>query len=281
MTIPSRRHTSGTTLGLDFGTTNTVAARTDAAGKPDVLTFALGGEQHTTFRSVLCFFQSRLRPGVSENRIEAGPWGIARFAEDPQDCRFLQSFKTFAASRAFADTIVQGKRYRFEDLLATFLKKMESHAGEQLKPRPKRLVIGRPVTFAGGDPDEALAIQRYQGGLAELGFDSVDFVYEPVAAAFFYAQRLTRSATILVADFGGGPSRRQAHRPAARRVGRRHRRRHLRLPAHRPRRLAAIGQGHALPLVWQGTRNSSALFCEFRALEPACDHEVASDLARA
>jgi hypothetical chaperone protein len=31
-------------------------------------------------------------------------------------------------------------------------------------------------------------------------------VYEPVAAAFFYAQRLTEAATILVADFGGGTS---------------------------------------------------------------------------
>jgi hypothetical chaperone protein len=206
MSQTSRRSHAGTTLGLDFGTTNTVAARADADGKPNVLTFDQGSETHSTFRSVLCFFQTRLRPGVSENRIEAGPWGIARFAEDPQDCRFLQSFKTFAASKAFADTIVQGKRYRFEDLLSTFLKKLEAHAGDALHPRPKRLVIGRPVTFAGGDPDEALAIQRYQAGLAQMGFESVDFVYEPVAAAFFYAQRLTRSATILVADFGGGTS---------------------------------------------------------------------------
>jgi hypothetical chaperone protein len=205
MTETSRPH-AGTTLGLDFGTTNTVAARTNRSGKPEVVAFDHGGELISTFRSVLCFFQTRLRPGVSENRIEAGPWGIARFAEDPQDCRFLQSFKTFAASKAFVDTIVQGKRYRFEDLLSTFLLKMEAHAGVGLTPRPNRLVIGRPVTFAGGDPDEALAMRRYQAGLDVLGFDSVDFVYEPVAAAFFYAQRLTRSATILVADFGGGTS---------------------------------------------------------------------------
>ena len=34
----------------------------------------------------------------------------------------------------------------------------------------------------------------------------VHFVYEPVAAAFYFAQRLERDATILVADFGGGTS---------------------------------------------------------------------------
>jgi len=211
MTQSSRRSgagrpEAGAALGLDFGTTNTVAARTNGAGKADVITFDHAGERHATFRSVLCFFESRVKPGVSEQRIEAGPWGIERFAEDPQDCRFLQSFKTFAASKAFVDTTVQGKRYRFEDLLATFLKKMQGHAGAALQPLPKRLVIGRPVTFAGGDPDEALAIRRYQAGLEQLGFEAVDFVYEPVAAAFFYAQRLTRSATILVADFGGGTS---------------------------------------------------------------------------
>lgn len=195
-----------TTLGLDFGTTNTVAATVDAEAKPRVVSFDQGGELHSTFRSVLCFFQKRVRPGVTENRIEAGPWGIARFAEDPQDCRFLQSFKTFAASKAFQDTIVHGKRYRFEDLLSTFLKKMEDHAGPQLEPRAKRLVIGRPVTFAGNDPDEDLALERYRGGLNQMGFEEVEFVYEPVAAAFFYAQRLARGATILVADFGGGTS---------------------------------------------------------------------------
>ncbi|MFX8984386.1 hypothetical protein ABTN17_20640, partial [Acinetobacter baumannii] len=86
----------------------------------------------------------------------------------------------FAASKAFQDTIVHGKRYRFEDLLSTFLKKMEDHAGPQLEPRAKRLVIGRPVTFAGNDPDEDLALERYRGGLNQMGFEEVEFVYEPV-----------------------------------------------------------------------------------------------------
>ncbi len=31
-------------------------------------------------------------------------------------------------------------------------------------------------------------------------------MYEPVAAAYYFAQRLTRAATVLVADFGGGTS---------------------------------------------------------------------------
>jgi hypothetical chaperone protein len=53
-------------------------------------------------------------------------------------------------------------------------------------------------------PDPALAMQRYQAALAPFGFEHIRQVYEPVAAAFFYAQSLEQSATVLVADFGGG-----------------------------------------------------------------------------
>jgi hypothetical chaperone protein len=70
----------------------------------------------------------------------------------------------------------------------------------------RRLVIGRPVTYAGHAPDAALAQTRYLAALAKCGVEDVHFVYEPVAAAFYFAQRLERDATVLVADFGGGTS---------------------------------------------------------------------------
>jgi hypothetical chaperone protein len=62
------------------------------------------------------------------------------------------------------------------------------------------------VTFAGTRPDDALAQRRYADALQGLGFETVTYVLEPVAAAFFYAQRLRRDAVILVADLGGGTS---------------------------------------------------------------------------
>lgn len=39
-----------------------------------------------------------------------------------------------------------------------------------------------------------------------MGFTDILYAYEPVAAAFFFARRLERDATVLVADFGGGTS---------------------------------------------------------------------------
>src|SRR5690606_34759184 len=67
-----------------------------------------------------------------------------------------------------------------------------------------RIVVGRPVQFAGASADEHLAVERYNMALTRLGFPEIHYVYEPVAAAHYFAQSLERDATVLVADFGGG-----------------------------------------------------------------------------
>ena len=117
------------------------------------------------------------RSGRHDPIREAGNWAITMFLESPEDTRFLQSFKSFAASHAFTDTAVFTRRFKFEDLLASFLARIGEHAG--LAQFPKRLVIGRPVTFAGPNPDVALACRRYDAAFAELGFDDVRYVLEP------------------------------------------------------------------------------------------------------
>jgi hypothetical chaperone protein len=193
-------------LGIDFGTTNTVLARSGGGGTDGVVRFAAPeGRAETAYRSVLCVWQA-LAGRALERRVESGPWALERYVADPHDCRFLQSFKSFAASRAFVDTLVYGRRMRFEDLLSTFLGSLAQHYGAALPPRRGRVVVGRPVTFAGATPDDGLAMDRYDRAFAAAGFADVAYVYEPVAAAFFFAQRLVEDATVLVADFGGGTS---------------------------------------------------------------------------
>ncbi len=80
------------------------------------------------------------------------------------------------------------------------------HTGGQLDLDGARIAIGRPVRFAGANPNEPLAIERYQAGLGQVGISDPRYVYEPVGAAFAFARTLTRDATVLVADFGGGTS---------------------------------------------------------------------------
>ncbi|OJU09241.1 MAG: hsp70 family protein [Caulobacterales bacterium 68-7] len=192
------------TIGIDFGTTNTVVARGDGAGGARLVDFPVGDGRISAFRSALSFYENA--SAASGRTIEAGPFAIDAYLEDPAGTRFIQSFKSYAASALFTETRVLNRRFTFEDLLAAFLLKLRDHAEGALDDLPPRVVVGRPVTFVGSSPDERLALTRYQDAFARLGFKKVLYAYEPVAAAFFFARQLQADATVLVADFGGGTS---------------------------------------------------------------------------
>ena len=191
-------------LGLDFGTTNTVLSWAHPHAPADPVVFNFLSNRLFSFRSALCFWNEGDddHPKVMS---DAGPWAIQRFIEQAGDCRFIQSLKSFAASRLFEQTYVYGGAWRFEDLFSRFFRELRGHAHPQLDHLPKDVLVGRPVEYAGGSrPDAKLAMERYRAALAPFGFERIRQVYEPVAAAFFYAQSLQESATVLVADFGGG-----------------------------------------------------------------------------
>ncbi len=188
-------------IGLDFGTTNTVAALADGAGGSELIEFQSSQASGATFRSALCFWEDSSAPGGIDS--EAGPWAIEEFLETPSDCRFVQSFKSVVASPSFERALIFNRPFRFEEMGQLFLRKLVSHARGKLDRRPRRVIVGRPVEYAGAQPDSELARERYRAMFSEFGVE-VHYVYEPLGAAFSYATRLTERATILVADFGGG-----------------------------------------------------------------------------
>jgi hypothetical chaperone protein len=196
-------HPDRRSAGLDFGTTNSVAALAAGPQAPPHLVPLDGpGGPVEVFRSALCFWQDEGAPGGLF--VEAGPAAIHEYLEDPGGSRFLQSFKSVAASPSFESASVFAKRYRFEELGGLFLTKLAAHAGGALAGLD-RLVVGRPVHYAGARPDPVLARQRYDAMFAGFAGE-IHYVYEPLAAAFSYAARLSEPATLLVADFGGGTS---------------------------------------------------------------------------
>ncbi len=192
-------------IGIDFGTSNTVVALADSDGNVEALTFDHRDGSLKVYVTALCFWDERHGNGL-RTHVEGGPWAIDQFLEGLHAHRFIQSFKTFAASATFQETRIFRERYRFEDLLSTFLRTLVRHGGSRLDWSARNVLIGRPVRFAGFNPDDDLAMRRYRAAFGKLGADHARYVYEPVGAAFFYARRLDHDATVLVADFGGGTS---------------------------------------------------------------------------
>ncbi|MCU0659179.1 MAG: Hsp70 family protein [Polyangiaceae bacterium] len=191
-------------IGLDFGTTNSAIARA-CDGEVKLARFALNEARLDTFRSVLYFPSPE---GTRELRSMAGPGAIEAYLAASGAGRLLQSMKSYLADAGFQSTSVHGRAMTLPQLLARLLESLREQAERDLGPLGRSLVVGRPVHFAHarGEGDAALAQQRLEGALATAGFDQVTFVQEPVAAAYYYEQRLDHDELVLVGDFGGGTS---------------------------------------------------------------------------
>ena len=182
-------------IGIDFGTTNSVVALAHADGRVETRTWPTAEGPTATFRTALTFW----REGREVAHV-SGPEAVARAANPTGDQRFVQSLKTHLASRAFADTRLYGRRFTIEDLIATFLRDLAPGAPQG------PIVAGRPVVFAGTNPDAGLATTRLTAAYAQAGMADVALAYEPLGAAYWYARALERDETVLVADLGGGTS---------------------------------------------------------------------------
>jgi hypothetical chaperone protein len=178
-------------VGIDFGTTNSAIAIADDRGGVQLV--PLAGAPH--WRTVLYF-----EPGGG---LTAGAPAIARYLETEGEGRLIQSIKSHLASAAFSRTLIFGRRWQIDDMIAAYLRQVRAAAPVDLG---RRAVVGRPVRYwgAGSPDDDARAVARMQDALVKAGFDDVVFEYEPVGAAARYAARLDREEQIVVADFGGG-----------------------------------------------------------------------------
>jgi hypothetical chaperone protein len=211
-------------IGIDFGTTNTVIALAQPGAAVRAVRFPDIRELSNLYRSVLCF--EHLSTSRHDVQAQAGIKAIRAYLTSVFETRFIQSFKSHVASPTFDETRIFGRGYKFEDLLSVFFRHAIADAADQLAELGGRVVSGRPVAFVGAAPDEALATARYGEAYRRVGILDPAYVYEPVGAAYYYAQRLTADALVLVCDVGGGTSdfslirfERRGNRVAASAVG--------------------------------------------------------------
>ncbi len=189
-------------LGIDFGTTNSTVAVADENGRVRSLTWPSAAGPTDVFRTALTFWSEGRAPRAVV-RHAGGPQALERALAPDGNGRFVQSIKTYLATASFSDTRLFGQRFTIEALVATFLGHLFEGERDVLG---LPAVGGRPVVFAGGRPDEAVAVARLGTAYAQAGLPRVDLAFEPLGAAYWYARDLARDETVLVADFGGGTS---------------------------------------------------------------------------
>jgi hypothetical chaperone protein len=137
-----------------------------------------------------------------------GPRAIEHYLHAEAPGRLIQSLKSYLPSRSLTGTEVFGRRYTLEDLIARILADLRTQIEKHIGAAIRHATVGRPVRFVAAETadDDAFAVSRLEAAFKHAGFESVDFEFEPIGAAYAYESTLTRDELILIGDFGGGTS---------------------------------------------------------------------------
>ena len=175
-------------VGIDFGTTNSVVALARASGEVNVLKWPTRAGVSDTFRTAMLFW-----PEGGELHHVSGPAALDAKIADEHEHRFIQSIKTHVASALFTETRLFGKKLTIEDLVATFLTDLTHQERAAICAPDMPIAAGRPVVFAGERPNEVLAEQRLHTAYAQAGMSKVSLAFEPLARPII--MRVTSNAT--------------------------------------------------------------------------------------
>ena len=186
-----------TTLGIDFGTSNSAMAWRTAGQSAQLVPL----EGKAAAMPTALFFH------YEDHSTHYGRDAMKQYLAG-EEGRLMRSLKSLLGSSLLQDkTAVHGQLVSYQDIIAIFLKHMAEQAQQHMGGMPERVVLGRPVHFVDGNPErDAQAQASLEAAAHTAGFQEVAFQLEPIAAALDYEQRLSEEACILVVDIGGGTS---------------------------------------------------------------------------
>ena len=149
-----------------------------------------------------------------EGREDNGPpraFGRAAQAAyvDGIDGRLMRSMKSILGSPLVEQTtdVGGGRGVRYLDIIAGYLRHLKALAEKAAGQPIRQVMMGRPVFFVDDDPvRDAQAQAALEAAARAVGFEDIQFQFEPLAAAFDYERQVTREQLVLVADIGGGTS---------------------------------------------------------------------------
>lgn len=183
--------------GLDFGTSNSTVGCVNKSGDPVLLDLE---KDHKTLPSVVFY-------NAEEGEFSYGRQALNGYLEGYEG-RLMRSLKSLLGTSAMqGQTEVGGHVLKFSDLLKHFIGELKHRAELTAGTEFEQVVLGRPVHFVDDNPEADLLAQQTLESIAHsVGFKSIEFQFEPIAAAFDYENQVTQEELVLIVDIGGGTS---------------------------------------------------------------------------
>lgn len=185
------------TLGIDFGTSNSAVA-TMVDGK--VKRIQVEPDNDTLPTSVFFDFEDRL--------VQFGSTANQNLLNGA-DGRYMRALKSVLGTSLMAEKrMIIGKNFDFYDIISEFLSELKTRAEQSEGVSFDYAISGRPVYFHSADAARnEKAEQDLRESYKRAGFKSVEFMFEPEAAALAaHASSTNKGGLGLIVDIGGGTS---------------------------------------------------------------------------
>ncbi|MDA8622022.1 molecular chaperone [Psychrosphaera sp.] len=220
-------------IGFDYGTSNCAVA-TMQNGQPKMLTLGEHGKfmssslyapsrdvipnwlhknirepYKTTFADSRGFLISKGQEALEDLRYDGipehlsfGKSALERYLDDPSEGYYIKSPKSFLGTSG----LLPQQIVFFEHIVAAMMAHVKYHVEEELQQDVTKVVIGRPINFQGRNSEQSnkQAIEVLTNAAKHVGYQDIEFQYEPVAAGFEYEASLQQETRVLVVDIGGG-----------------------------------------------------------------------------
>jgi hypothetical chaperone protein len=104
----------------------------------------------------------------------------------------------------YRGTQIFERYYTPGDLAKTYLTLLKRRAEDMLGESIDAVTLGRPVKFSELPEQDKKAEETLRQAATEAGFKEIDFELEPIAAALYYEQSISKPQNVIIFDFGGG-----------------------------------------------------------------------------
>lgn len=187
-----------TFLSIDFGTSNSLVGAYHQGKRYEALPLDGKASDPTMMRTLLYF--------PNPDLCYYGSEAIEQYIQQDMEGRLFRSFKSHLPNQNYLGTVLDNRILTLETLIGVFLLELKKRAEKTLDTEVTKAVIGRPARYSMDSVADGFALHRMQKAAAFAGFKEVQFVPEPLAAAFDYRRQLTSEKIVLIGDFGGGTS---------------------------------------------------------------------------